>query len=44
MITEAELSEFEEFKNMHEEDLQFDTQIGKYLIWSSEYNFSGLGE
>lgn len=44
VITEAELSEFEEFKNMHEEDLQFDTQIGKYLIWSSEYNFSGLGE
>lgn len=44
VITEAELQEFEEFKNMHEEDLQFNTQIGKYLIWSSEYNFSGLGE
>lgn len=44
VITEAELPEFKEFKNMHEEDLQFDTQIGKYQIWSSEYNFSGLGE
>lgn len=42
VITESELEEFEQFLKEHNEDVKFDTQIGKYLIYTSNYNFSQL--
>lgn len=42
IITETENELFEKFYNKHRDDIQFNTQIGKYLIYVSDYNFSCL--
>lgn len=43
IIPEARMDEFSEFLALHEKDMQFETQIGNYFIYSSSYNFSNLG-
>lgn len=40
VITETEKESFEIFYDRHHEEIQFDTQIGKFLIYVSDYNFS----
>lgn len=42
VVTEAEREEFEEFLLQHEGELQLETQIGKFYIFSADYNFSKL--
>lgn len=44
VITEAELDEFMQLLNEHEDAFQYLTKIGKYYIYSADYNFSNLGE
>lgn len=40
VITESEVEEFAQFLKEHDEDVKFDVQIDKYLIYTSNYNFS----
>ena len=42
IVTETENELFERFYNQHRDDIQFMTQIDKYLIYVSDYNFSCL--
>ena len=42
IITESETENFEQFLKEHSEDVKFETQIGRYLIYTSDYNFSHL--
>lgn len=42
IITESEKDFFEKFRDLHQSDIEFDVQIGKYLIYVSDYNFSCL--
>lgn len=42
IITEAETETFERFLKEHEDDMQYETTIGKYSIYVSDYNFSVL--
>lgn len=42
IVTETEKGDFEEFYRQHQGKLQFDRQIGKFLIYISDYNFSCL--
>lgn len=42
IIPESKMGEFEKFLQKHEDDMQFETQIGMFLIYSSGYNFSWL--
>ena len=42
IISESEMENFEKFLAVHEDDLQLETQIGRYYIYSSDYNFSCL--
>lgn len=42
VITEAQMDEFQNFLNLHEDELRFETQVGKFYIYESDYNFSCL--
>lgn len=42
VIPEAEMGNFENFLALHEDDVQLETQIGRFYIYSSDYNFSCL--
>lgn len=42
IVTESEKDEFEKFYEQHRDDLRFDIQIGQFLIYESDYNFSCL--
>lgn len=42
VITEAEANTFMEFLQEHKEVVLFETKIGTYLIYTSDYNFSVL--
>lgn len=42
IVTETESESFQKFYDLHSEDIQFDAQIGKFLIYVSDYNFSCL--
>lgn len=44
IIPESRMEDFEQFLQSHEEDLQFETRIGRFLIYSSDYNFSWLAD
>lgn len=43
IIPEGELENFEVFMASHAEELQFETQIGRFMIYSSDDNLSNLG-
>lgn len=42
IVMETEKEDFEKFYEQHHEYLQFDMQIGQFLIYESDYNFSCL--
>lgn len=42
IVTEAELDSFNKFCKLHNEDIRFDVEIGKFFIYESDYNFSCL--
>lgn len=42
IVTETERELFQKFYDLHHEEIRFDTQIGKFLIYVSDYNFSCL--
>ncbi|MCM1121683.1 MAG: hypothetical protein NC416_03780 [Eubacterium sp.] len=42
IVTEAEREDFEQFYEQHKEDIWVETQIGKFTVYGSEYNFSTL--
>ena len=42
IVTESEKETFEKFLELHQGDIEFDVQIGKYFIYVSDYNFSCL--
>lgn len=42
VITESEKEEFGRFLEDHGENVRFETEIGKYLIYTSNYNYSVL--
>lgn len=42
IIPETEMEDFAKFLEIHGEEMQFETQIGKYSVYSSDYNFSNL--
>lgn len=42
VIPEAEMENFENFLAVHGDDVRFETQIGRFYIYSSDYNFSCL--
>lgn len=42
IITESRMKDFELFMETHKDDVWFETQIGGYWIFGSEYNFSIL--
>ena len=42
VVPEAEMEDFAKFLELHEEDMQFETQIGEYFIYSADYNFSNF--
>lgn len=44
IIPEVMMDEFERFLEEHGKEVKFDTKIGSYLIYISDYNFSQLGE
>lgn len=44
IVTETEREAFGRFLETHSEDMRYETQIGKFLIYTSNYNFSNLGE
>ena len=43
IVTEGNLDSFQEFYRQHEDEIVFDTQIGIYHIYGSNYNYSTLG-
>ena len=42
VIPETEMEDFARFLETHGEEMQFETQIGTYFVYSSDYNFSYL--
>lgn len=42
IIPETEMSEFNIFLDLHKKDMQFETRIGNFFVYSSDYNFSQL--
>lgn len=44
IISEAKLEEFQDFLKKHEEDVTYRERIGNFFIFTSDYNFSNLGE
>lgn len=40
VVPEAAMEDFAKFLELHEEDIQLETQIGEYFIYSADYNFS----
>lgn len=42
VIPESEMEEFGEFLAVHGDDMKYETQIGDYLVYSSDYNFSRM--
>lgn len=40
IVMEAEREAFDTFCKQHQEDIRFDTQIGQFLIYESDYNLS----
>lgn len=44
IIPEPKMGDFEVFLQSHEEDVRFETQIGEFFIYSSDYNFSRLAD
>lgn len=44
VITEAEMDEFMQLLHEHEDVFRYLTKIGKYYIYSADYNFSNMGE
>lgn len=42
VIPESEMGAFDAFLAVHGEDMRFETQIGGFFIYSSDYNFSCL--
>ena len=44
IITEKEQELFDVFLEEHKEHMRCETQIGKFILYSSEYNYSNLGE
>ena len=44
IVEESEQDAFLTFLNKHENEVCFETQIGRFLIYSSNYNFSNLGD
>lgn len=42
VIPESEMGNFGEFLAVHESDMRLETQIGRFFIYSSDYNFSCL--
>ena len=43
IVLETESEAFDKFYNQHRKDIRFDTQIGQFLIYESDYNFSNQG-
>lgn len=43
IVTEGNLDSFQKFYKQHENEIVFDTQIGIYHIFGSDYNYSTLG-
>lgn len=43
IITESEAELFESFREAHKDEMEFVQKIGKYLIYTSDYNFSMIG-
>ena len=44
IISESKFDKFQIFLKLHEKDLQYQKKIGDYYIYTSDYNFSNLGE
>lgn len=44
VITEAEMEDFKKLRDEHGNEFRYLTKIGKYYIYSADYNFSNLGE
>lgn len=42
VVYESEMPDFEKFLAQHGEDMRFETQIGNFYIYSSDYNFSNF--
>lgn len=42
VIPESDMEAFAEFLALHGDDMQFETQIGRFSIYSSDYNFSRM--
>lgn len=42
VVSEYFLSEFEKFREKHEDTIVFETKIGQYYIYGSDYNYSTL--
>lgn len=42
IIPEMDMKEFDKFLDIHKEDMSFETKIGIFSIYSSDYNFSQL--
>lgn len=42
VIPETEMEDFTKFLETHGEEMQFETKIGTYFVYSSDYNFSYL--
>lgn len=43
IIPESEMETFEAFLSVHGDDMKLETQIGRFFIYSSDHNFSCLG-
>lgn len=44
IVTEGQRADFDQFYNLHREELRLEAQIGNFYIYSSEYNYSVLEE
>ncbi|MCH5258903.1 MAG: hypothetical protein J1F18_04065 [Lachnospiraceae bacterium] len=42
IIPKSEMDNFEEFLQEHSNDMRFEAQVGRFYIYSSDYNFSRL--
>ena len=42
VIPESQMEAFQAFLAVHGEDMKLEAQIGRFLIYSSDYNFSCL--
>lgn len=42
IVTELNLEDFQEFYGQHKDEIEFDTKIGMYHIYGSDYNYSIL--